>query len=231
MTDQPPSQKNVSVRLISHWGYSPAGAQSVWATLAEANAEIARAFRDWRSEGVLDDRLEVQSYTLRRLTNELQILQPGAFATLVWLCAEPVRALETLQRGHDRVLVVMPAEVSGAQRPDAAGSEAACYETGTNRTTLRADWVANTPAREVMEMILHTGRHAYQYFAVSHPEKHSNREEVHAWGANFARYLRFEENPWAYANQPIEVDAGRYAQAIANRLYGRSQASVSRSRS
>lgn len=61
---------------------------------------------------------------------------------------------------------------------------------------------------EAIDTVAHEGRHAYQYYAVQHPEIHDDPFEVAAWAENFDNYLTAEMYGYeAYRNQPIEADA------------------------
>lgn len=62
---------------------------------------------------------------------------------------------------------------------------------------------------------LHEGRHAYQHQVADGIIVHSNPAEAEAWKNNLSdgNYISFRENPRAYYNQPVEVDARRFAEA------------------
>lgn len=61
---------------------------------------------------------------------------------------------------------------------------------------------------------LHEGRHAYQHQVVDGIITHSDRAEAEGWKDNLSdgNYISFKENPRAYYNQPVEVDARRFAE-------------------
>ena len=72
---------------------------------------------------------------------------------------------------------------------------------------------------EVIDTIAHEGRHAYQHYAIEHPGFHPDAKEVGYWAANAETYMQpdlavktfgFEY----YANQPMELDAVKYAGII-----------------
>lgn len=74
--------------------------------------------------------------------------------------------------------------------------------------------------RTHLDTILHEGRHSYQHQAVLGEITHSDPEMVKAWADNMApgHYIRYEHNPKAYFDQPIERDAAQFAQETAAAL-------------
>ena len=64
--------------------------------------------------------------------------------------------------------------------------------------------------REMIDTIVHEGRHAYQSYAIEHPGFHSDSDQVQSWADNFQpeNYLTVEQyGQEMYQNQPIEADA------------------------
>ena len=71
---------------------------------------------------------------------------------------------------------------------------------------------------------LHEGRHAYQHQVAEGIVHHDNSIEVETWRENLktGNYISYRENPRAYYDQPVEVDArtfaaGRYKELICER--------------
>jgi hypothetical protein len=82
--------------------------------------------------------------------------------------------------------------------------------------------VLNKDSKDVVDTILHEGRHSYQHFATYHPTVHSDLKQVNKWRRNFRHYL----NPSIYGqelyeSQPVEADARAYAENICNQIFGR----------
>ncbi|RCX15483.1 hypothetical protein DFR58_11365 [Anaerobacterium chartisolvens] len=66
-----------------------------------------------------------------------------------------------------------------------------------------------------LETILHEGRHAYQYDAVTGKIDHPDKQEVEVWTENMKEENCVQPGPGnedAYNNQPIERDANDFAQ-------------------
>jgi len=75
---------------------------------------------------------------------------------------------------------------------------------------------------EIVDTIVHEGRHAYQNFVINHPEMISDHAIVQAWTDNFDNYLDLQNyGAELYNNQPVEQDAWQYAEAIRNGIYGK----------
>jgi hypothetical protein len=73
------------------------------------------------------------------------------------------------------------------------------------------------PVDEIVNTVIHEGRHAYQYFAVTHAGVLSDTPVVASWAENLApgNYLNAEQfGQELYESQPVELDAWDYADRI-----------------
>ena len=85
----------------------------------------------------------------------------------------------------------------------------------TKQIDLNADLLTEDDTQQVMETIMHESRHAYQDFAVNHPEQVSvDVETIKEWKENFLHYIRPEFDFEAYVNQPVEADANDFAERM-----------------
>lgn len=75
--------------------------------------------------------------------------------------------------------------------------------------------------------ILHEGRHAYQYFAMSH-DVHHDKEEVRKWRENAKIYYTSEID--LYRLQPLERDAYDYAETETNNIFADLEANFGENR-
>lgn len=74
---------------------------------------------------------------------------------------------------------------------------------------------------EVLDTIVHEGRHAYQEWAVKKFADSPNLVERFFidrtnWEDNLENYIDFKLDPRGYWNQPVEVDARNYAEQVLN---------------
>lgn len=89
-----------------------------------------------------------------------------------------------------------------------------------------SDWsLQSNNVKELVDTIVHEGRHAYQEYAILTPDFHSNESEVTDWGGNFPEYggTYYDASTYGqeiYESQPIEADAWSYGSRIANGIYG-----------
>jgi len=62
---------------------------------------------------------------------------------------------------------------------------------------------------------LHEGRHAYQHQVANGTIECEDKTLAETWKENLSdgNYISFKENPRAYYNQPVEVDARQFAEA------------------
>ena len=85
----------------------------------------------------------------------------------------------------------------------------------TKQIDLNANLLKDSDAQEVMETIMHESRHAFQDFAINHPEQVSvDQETIDTWKYNFANYIRPEFDFEAYESQPVEADANEFSEKM-----------------
>jgi len=89
------------------------------------------------------------------------------------------------------------------------------YSERNHAITINSAHVQSNDVREVLDTILHEGRHAYQHYAIQHPGTHPDPAEVERWRDNFDNYLLPElYGQQVYESQPVEADARRYASEV-----------------
>ena len=90
----------------------------------------------------------------------------------------------------------------------------------------RMDTERNTPECEdtklqLIDTVIHEGRHAYQSYAIEHPSVHGDtpeaRKEVEGWAKNEGKYY---SHGLRYYVQPQEADAYSYAREKINEVFG-----------
>lgn len=83
--------------------------------------------------------------------------------------------------------------------------------------------MGDQPVDEMVDTIVHEGRHAYQQYAINNPGVISDSEVVDQFEENLlpGNYLTANDyGQAAYENQPIEADAFEYAGQIRDGIYG-----------
>lgn len=81
------------------------------------------------------------------------------------------------------------------------------------------------PPYQAVETYFHEARHAYQDYAIEHPEIHDGPEQVADWQKNDAAYIGEEDIELDFAKfshyrwQPVEADANRIAYERTEELY------------
>ena len=83
-----------------------------------------------------------------------------------------------------------------------------------NSSQFASDTRYGKDSEAIVTACLHEGRHAYQHQVADGIVLHDNQAEADAWKENLSEgnYISFRENPRAYYNQPVEVDARRFAE-------------------
>lgn len=67
---------------------------------------------------------------------------------------------------------------------------------------------------EIIDTLIHEGRHAYQDYNVEIREVHRNGDETLAWSYNIDHYISPDWDFQAYSEQPIEQDADNFAKNV-----------------
>lgn len=81
-----------------------------------------------------------------------------------------------------------------------------------NASQFDAESMYGKDSEALITACLHEGRHAYQHQAVEGLVTHENMDEVEEWRENLNHYISFNENPRAYYEQPVEVDARKFGE-------------------
>jgi len=128
--------------------------------------------------------------------------------------------LGALREAEDALAVAYGRQVAAVDTYPAAPDDYGYYDAEDNSIGIGSYSLEHDDAREVVDTLLHEGRHAYQQWAVDHPWTHGDPAEVEAWRENIAHYTTYEDDPVRYMEQPIEADARRFSQAMLRHLYG-----------
>jgi hypothetical protein len=138
-----------------------------------------------------------------------------------WPELSPEQCHEALQKA-ERSLAQAQGREAKPVRLEALPPNQKGYFDG-EQITINEQLVQGDDVRQAVTTLTHEGRHAYQRYAVEHPEIHGDQAEVKQWQENFAHYKNPQRDGFrAYYNQPVEVDARDYAQRVVNARYGRS---------
>ena len=86
------------------------------------------------------------------------------------------------------------------------------YRYEDNQLVVNTLLLVSSDPHTVMRTILHEARHAFQYYAVSHPWRVVlDKGLLYEWESNISYYFRAGEGFNVYKYQPIEADADRFA--------------------
>ncbi len=90
---------------------------------------------------------------------------------------------------------------------DADPDDYGYYDGNTNRIGIGAHSLAHDAVNDVVDTLAHEGRHAYQEWAIDHPDAHGDPREVEAWRHNFAdaNYMSPAVDYAEYLLQPVEL--------------------------
>jgi len=92
------------------------------------------------------------------------------------------------------------------------------YFSGDGYLYLNSDVLYDETQREdALDTIFHEGRHAFQRAAMNDPKTYGISEETaESWRNNQPpnNYIRYEQDPIGYAEQPIEKDAFSFAGSV-----------------
>lgn len=93
------------------------------------------------------------------------------------------------------------------------------YDPSNGAITINGRLLNSANRLEAIATIVHEGRHAYQFYAITHPGFHPDSSEVEAWKLNSqpGNYQAYEDvGPDLYRNQPLERDAFSFEEEVMN---------------
>lgn len=98
-----------------------------------------------------------------------------------------------------------------------APNDLGSFDPETKQIVLNSDLLKDSNPMEAMKTIMHETRHAYQDYAINHPEKVSvDADTIKTWKENFKNYISPDFDFEAYCNQPVEKDANDFANRMWN---------------
>ena len=90
------------------------------------------------------------------------------------------------------------------------------FDSDSKQIDLNTELLHSYNPKDAMITIMHESRHAFQDFAIEHPDMVDvDPAKIKEWEDNFKNYIRPELDIEAYNKQPVEVDAEDFA----NRMY------------
>ena len=100
-------------------------------------------------------------------------------------------------------------------REDMNPENLGAFNPETKQINLNESLLLEDDPQQVLETIMHESRHAFQDFAINHPEQVSvDKETINMWEYNFKHYIRPEFDFEAYVNQPGEADANDFSERM-----------------
>ncbi len=182
----------------------------------QPSAETAEAISGAESDS---STLTPQDQQAVESMKEVQGIRPDA-----WEGLNEDERLAALQEVEDRMAATQGRPSAEVVEYEAGPGNFGHYDPETNQIGVGSYSLENDDVNTVTDTVIHEGRHAYQHYAVEHPEVHPKPEEVQAWRDNMPEYggtyITFDEDPEDYREQPVEADAWEYGNRISRRLYG-----------
>lgn len=169
---------------------------------------VAGAY-DAESAFALDTELQLAEAS--RALQEVPEIQPGNWDGLA--IEERLAALQSVEDALAEIQQRPPLEIHS----EAMESGVFGYFDGSRIVVNAGHLEGSVPVEELVDTVVHEGRHAFQSFAVEHPGTITDAAILDAWAANLAPdgYLSAEEyGQELYQTQPVEADAWSYAGRI-----------------
>lgn len=73
--------------------------------------------------------------------------------------------------------------------------------------------------KEVLDTLIHEGRHAYQDYNIAIREVHGDTNTTNEWSCNFDNYVSPNWDFQAYFKQPVEQDAREFAEDVLSQYF------------
>lgn len=108
--------------------------------------------------------------------------------------------------------MVIDAELCFAPKPT---HQLGGYNPLTNRIELNSNYLEKSDCEDLLNIILHESRHAFQNKCINSPDSVTVKDNIiNVWKDNFDNYIRPDEDFEAYENQEIEKDANYFADSV-----------------
>ena len=175
----------------------------------------------WLDPGLEDATGIYEGLTIAAKDAIAQLFPEDAAATLANM--DPETREEAVISTVSAVSRVLGVELECIQIAD-TGSVYGWYSWHDNLIRLNAKDVYQMPmkreeARELLDTILHELFHAYQRCACLRPSRYGiDQTTAIYWRTNFRNYVQFDQNPIRHLDQPLEVDATRFAGLVVGLL-------------
>jgi hypothetical protein len=99
------SSDHIAARLTRDFGYTELEARTSADVLVQSDPRIQQAFWCWWQGGAVDDTLQIEGYTAKRLVTDERLHPVAAFTTLEWIRRDPQEALSAIRSGHDDIVL------------------------------------------------------------------------------------------------------------------------------
>ena len=162
-------------------------------------------------ESLTQEQIEAASTSLR----QVDALRPG-----VWQQLDDAERLAVLQDVENRMAEIQGRPAVAVRVEPMPPGVYGGYARGRG-ITLSQEHLESNDTRELLDSIVHEGRHAYQDCAIQTPGFVADSELIESWRGNWDNYLTADEyGQELYESQPIERDAWQYAARIAEAVLG-----------
>jgi len=138
-----------------------------------------------------------------------------------WADASQEQRLSALQRAENEAARIQGRDPLSVALDAGAPSEEKGYY-NDEQILIGEHSLNNDDVSEIANTLAHEGRHAYQDYAIEHPNFHPDADDVQSWRENMQprAYIPPEQGYQQYRNQPIERDAWSFGNNITNGVYG-----------
>ncbi|HNR95919.1 MAG TPA: WXG100 family type VII secretion target [Anaerolineae bacterium] len=174
---------------------------------------VPGVFWDRKASATASDRDQVE--TAMAGLKDLQGLKPDKWSKLTG--EERLQVLQTVEnklaeaQGRPAVTIEL-ADLDANQRGEFSDNE---------KIRINKDHLSSGDLHSVLDTVGHEGRHAYQWWVVQNKGVEEEEQRFKEWSDNVAdgNYLRAEEVGFRrYRLQPVEYDAFRYGDLVADKL-------------
>jgi hypothetical protein len=183
------------------------------AELAEAKLRTFEHARRQEVAKPTDQQVQEAAESLRNIPE----LRPEA-----WQRLDDSHRLQVMQEVEQRMAAIQGRPLVRVVAEPMERGVCGGYRQGDKTIHISQEHLRSNNAREVLDTVVHEGRHAYQHYAITHPGFHPDQAQVRAWAENLrpGHYIRGGRVPGAYMRQPVEADAWVYAGRIVRQVMG-----------
>ena len=134
------------------------------------------------------------------------------FSRETWDAADEAERQRILQEYYDKISKIMGTDAAPEIAFEPLESYRGVYDPGSRQIKINSDLLLDSNSYILFRTVMHENRHAYQYETIDNPGCHIVSDDTRrVWRNNRYAYIKYQDDPQGYFEQPLEWDARGFA--------------------